>query len=137
MSCPSKDTGPPPKVGYLAEIIRGSIIGTIDLSIEILRGASVQPRAIFFAPSFFGENLRLIKEKRELMTFAQAFRNYPYRVIGAAGMGLLCGYHTIRIYEFLRDNPAYLVIPLMTNILSTGYQRYRKNKETTLEERIS
>lgn len=114
-----------------------------DISIikELRNGALVLPSVLFTLPS----TIRRVKNKsreneytspffiKDKLKYRRFAQNSIQR-IGAIVSGLTIGTFGENIYDFVSENPYVLAVPVLTNVLSAGFEVYRsKNLESKLD----
>jgi len=127
-----------PNVG---EALYGSVVGLGRITKEFLTGFSLLPVSPFGIPTAVRMVRTELKEgKEKKISFFQGFRefllNNPFYWVGALVGGHLVGRFSDETYHFVREHPYSLAVPLATNALSAGYERFRIDKERELESRV-
>jgi hypothetical protein len=128
----------------LGEVLYGSVVGVGRIVGDFLKGALTLPVCSFMVPT----TARLIKNQfkeaeeqgKDNPISREDFKNYwtktPIRGIGALTTGILIGQYANEAYNFVSVHPYTLAIPVVTNLLSAGYERYRSDKLKGLEEKL-
>jgi len=60
----------------------------------------------------------------------------PIRAIGGVTTIILIDQYAGGVYNFVSEHPYILAIPVVTNLLSAGYEMYRSNKLKGLKEKL-
>jgi len=128
----------------LGEILYGSVIGAGKLVGDFLEGVLALPIVSFMVPTVvrsFKDEFKEAHEKEESPISGKSLKNFwinnPIKGIGAFTGGILIGNYADEAYHFVSEHPYTLAAPLVTNLLSAGYERYRTDKmKKDLEEKL-
>lgn len=126
-----------PQKENLAQIAHGTISGSYKIASEIFKGFLALYELTLTYPTAkrqYSENSNNYKNRSNLDFFNKIPRT---ELIGFTANALALGMYSNKIYDFIKENPAYLLVPLVTNLLSAGYERYRREKterQSGLEE---
>ena len=127
----------------LGEVLYDSVIGVGRIVSDFLIGALSLPVSSLMVPTtvrVIKNGLKEAKEQGEDIICGEGFKNYwtkvPIQGIGAVTTGILTGHYVDEAYNFVSEHPYTLAIPIVTNLLSAGYEKYRSNKLKGLEEKL-
>jgi len=127
----------------LGEVLYGSVVGVGKLVGDFLQGALVLPVTSLIIPTFVRALKSQFKEAKEEgvnplsgKDFKDWLSTKPFQGIGAVTGGFLIGQFADEAYHFVSEHPYTLAVPILTNLLSAGYERYKFDKEKGLEEKL-
>jgi len=127
----------------LGEVLYGSVVGVGKLVGDFLTGALTLPVISLMIPTsvrVFKSQFKEAREKGEKLLSGENLKNYwsntPVRGIGALTGGILIGQFADEAYHFVSEHPYTLAVPVVTNLLSAGYERYKSDKEKRLEDKL-
>ncbi len=121
----------------------GTIRGTGGVVKDFFEGALALPVACLVVPTFVrGTKEEYAKAQEEgrnylgLDSFANYWTKSPVMGIGSLFTGASLLVFNSQILDFVVDNPLVLTIPVITNTMSEGYERFRSGKTTDLETKL-
>jgi len=131
------------KNSNLGEVLYGSVLGTGKLISKFLEGALTWPIPPLIIPTVVRSVKTQINEEKEKLSIRENKENQKnyslnnsFQRIGGFTSAILAGLHVPEAYHFVSEHPYTLAIPVLTNLLSAGYERYRFDKEKGLEDKL-
>lgn len=120
----------------LGEVLYGSVLGLSRIGKDFLAGALVVPLASFAIPSVIRTVKDTIKTRSEGRPTGKVID--LTRSLGAVTSVGTMGLAAKAVYNFISEHPYITLAPFIaSNLLSIGYERYRRDKlKEGLEERI-
>lgn len=132
----------------LWEKVYSPFVGLGRIASDFFEGLWPLPASFLIFPSVVGfakNDFRYAKEQRgknplspeEIGSYlGDYFAHKPIRRVGALISGSSIGLNIEEIYHFVNEHPSLLGVPVVTNLLSAGYERYLRDKNKGLEENI-
>lgn len=127
----------------LGEVLCGSVVGVGKLADEFFRGVINLPLTFLTVPTAVRSIKSQFKEAGgrgenplSVRSFKNYFSNTPVHAIGTLVGGVSIGQLADEAYRFVREHPYSLAVPVVTNLLSAGYERYKSDKEKRLEDKL-
>ena len=123
------------------KVLYGSIVGTADITGKFIKG-SLTPLIIPTRVREYKETTRKygLVPSKPLKNLVNYIKAAPVEAISTVVMPKVASvaafFYIDDVYQLIGENPGILAIPLATNLLSAGYERFRSNELKSLEEKI-
>jgi len=131
------------KIGELSKTcystLKESALIAKKYGLTYINGLITIPYILLATPTFISEYKRSSDERKEFIKkYGDNLDNYNYSEMGVFLVGLINSIQIIvekyqPMMDYVFNHPYLLATPIITNIISAGYEKQKKNKELKKE----